>query len=256
MSENHNSLQDHKYCSSQCNGDSPVPTDTNSNDDGRISNGAENDSTLVFYNSALNKVNNVEAQRERRNMTAKERRANMSDEQKAIANAKRAEYQRKRRAEVKASEPGKHETTLMKQREYHHNTIEVRHEKQREYRENTIEVRHHNEKLFRRDNSDKIAENRRNKLQEMKASDPEKYENHLARRREYQNKRYAQMKDAELKLQNMAEVEDDDINIRHLQNLAVKRRKLIDAAIENRRNNKRTKWVQILQVWDEDHPCQ
>ena len=92
----------------------------------------------------------------------------------------------------------------------------------------------------------------------MKSSDPENYEKHLARRRDYQRKRYAQMKDAEMHLlQNDSELEDDeDTNIEQLQQLALKRRKLIDSTIQYRRNNKRTKWVQILQEWDDDHPCQ
>jgi CHASE3 domain sensor protein len=66
------------------------------------------------------------------------------------------------------------------------------------------------------------------------------------------------MKDAEMRLlQNDSEVQDDEeTNIEQLQQLASKRRKLIDSAIQYKRNNKRTKWVQILQEWDDDHPCQ
>ena len=107
--------------------------------------------------------------------------------------------------------------------------------------------------MYRSENSQDIAEKRRNKLQEMKASDPEKYENHLAHRREYQRKRYAEMKNAEKRLLNTSALENDadDVNIEELQNLASKRQKLLDAA----NNYKRRKWVQVPQVWDEDYPC-
>ena len=190
-------------------------------------------------------------------MRERERRANLTEEQRAIINAKDAERQRKKRAEIKASDHCKYEERLEKQRAYHQNTIEERLEKQKEYYQDTIEERQAKQKEYRSHNSDTIAENRRNKLHEMKYSDPERYENHLARRREYQSNRYAKMKDAEKLLQNASDLlDDEDINVEELQNLANKRRKLIDAANENKRNNKCVKWVQIQQFWDEDHPCQ
>ena len=62
-------------------------------------------------------------------MREKERRANLSEEQRIITNAKDAERQRKKRAEIKASDHNKYEERLEKQRAYHQNTIEVRHQK-------------------------------------------------------------------------------------------------------------------------------
>ena len=61
------------------------------------------------------------------------------------------------------------------------------------------------------------------------------------------------MKNAEKRLQNTSalEIDEDDVNIEELQNLASKRQKLLHAA----NNYKRRKWVQVPQVWDEDYPC-
>ena len=227
---------------------------------------------IYYLTNTFTTVDKTAAQRERNKLRERERRANLSEDQRAIIKAKNNERQRKKWAEIKASDKNKYEERLEKQRAYHQNTIEERLEKQKEYYletiekrqakqkeyyQDTIEERQAKQKEYRSHNSDTIAENRRIKLQEMKASDPERYENHLARRREYQRNRYAKMKDAEKRLQNASELlDEEDINVEELQNLANKRRKLIDAANENKRNNKCVKWVQIQQFWDEDHPCQ
>ena len=173
--------------SSSNNREFVTPDNQNNINDDECTRATSTQQSLEFNN--ILQSNSLAIQREKRKLRQRERRANMSDEQRAIANSKHAEYMRKRRADVKLT-------------------------------------------------------------------DSENYENHLARRREYQRKRYALMKDAETRLQNDIVPEGEDVNIEQLQNLALKRRKLIDASIRNRRNNKRAKWVPILQIWDEDHPCQ
>jgi hypothetical protein len=63
----------------------------------------------------------------------------MSDEQRAIAKAKQAEYMRKKRAEVKASNSEKYEKNLARHRKYYEKTKEQRLAQQKEYRSNMSE---------------------------------------------------------------------------------------------------------------------
>ena len=88
----------------------------------------------------------------------------------------------------------------------------------------------------------------------MKSSNPEIYENHLANRRDYQRKRYEEMKNAEIQLQSGSSLGDEDIE--KLTNLANKRRKLIHANTVYQQTNKQSRWVQVPQEWDEEYPCQ
>jgi hypothetical protein len=88
----------------------------------------------------------------------------------------------------------------------------------------------------------------------MKSSNPEIYENHLANRRDYQRKRYEEMKNAEIQLQSESSLGDEDIE--KLTNLANKRRKLIHANTVYQQTNKQSRWVQVPQEWDEEYPCQ
>ena len=230
--KNYRTFEEYKNSSSY-NGE-PAPENTSNCDDNNSSKPTQN---KTFNDNIIDKI---AAQREKRNLRDKERRANMSEEQRASMKAKSAEYERKKWAEMKASsDPTMYEERLEKQREYHQNKIVMRHEKQKEYRTQN-------------------AEYRRNKLLEMKSSDPEAYERHLANRREYQRKRYAAMKNADIQIRNRTvdgNEDEEDVNIEELQNLANKRRKLIDTSIQYKRNNKRSKWVDIPQVWDEEHPC-
>ena len=200
--------------------------------------------TVVFVDKEDKEDETIAAQKEKRLIRQRERRANLSEEQRVITKAKAAEMQRKRRAEIKASDPTKYEEYLRKQREYNSKSIEQRCAKERDdyrYQSSFVDI-------------SAGSHNRKNKIQEAKSSStPETY---LARKRDYKNRRYAEMKNAEIQLRNGSAMENENINIEELQNLANKRRKLIDAAIEYRRKNRRSKWVPIAQVWDEDHPCQ
>ena len=100
----------------------------------------------------------------------------------------------------------------------------------------------------------KKAEQQRKRRAEMKSSNPEIYENHLANRRVYQRKRYEEMKNAEIQLQSESSLGDEDIE--KLTNLANKRRKLIHANKVYQQTNKQSRWVQVPQEWDEEYPCQ
>ena len=100
----------------------------------------------------------------------------------------------------------------------------------------------------------KKAEKQRKRRAEIKASNPEMYENHLANRREYQRKRYEEMKNAENQLQSGISLPDEDIE--RLSNLANKRRKLIHTSTVHQQTNKQSRWVKVPQEWDEEYPCQ
>jgi len=100
----------------------------------------------------------------------------------------------------------------------------------------------------------KKAEQQRKRRAEMKSSDPEIYEDHLANRRDYRRKRYEEMKNAEIQLQSESSLGDEDIE--KLTNLANKRRKHIHANTVYQQTNKQRRWVQVPQEWDEEYPCQ
>ncbi len=93
-------------------------------------------------------------------------------------------------------------------------------------------------------------------------------EKRYAQSRIYKKARYAQLKDAEVKLKAIiegvdneiaAEVSTSDNDIHQLQQLATRRQQILDYGREYsktyRQNNHRRPWVPIQQVWDEDNPC-
>jgi hypothetical protein len=68
---------------------------------------------------------------------------------------------------------------------------------------------------------------------------------------EYNRKKHREMKDAEEQL-IIASSSSHTPNIPELQRLADKRQRIL----AKKRNNKARKWVNIPQVWDENNPCQ
>ncbi len=71
----------------------------------------------------------------------------------------------------------------------------------------------------------------------MKSSNPEIYENHLANQRDYQRKRYEEMKNAEIQLQSESSLGDEDIE--KLTNLAEENRASINAKKAEQQRNRR-----------------
>jgi hypothetical protein len=134
-----------------------------------------------------------------------------------------------------------------------------------------------------------IREKNRQKRVDMKSLNPAKYEESLAKMRQYhkntrdqrlakqkeyrQNRseehrdaarikhneysrtKYREMKDAEEQLilcHNTSSASHSTANIPELQRLADKRQRIL----AHNRNNKSRKWVNIRQLWDENNPCQ
>ena len=201
-------------------------------------------------------VNNKENDKLRK----REFRANMSEENRASINAKKAEQQRKRRAEMKSSNPEIYENHLANQRDYQRKRYEEMKNAEIQLQSETSLGDEDIEKLTnlaeenRASINAKKAEQQRKRRAEMKSSNPEIYENHLANQRDYQRKRYEEMKNAEIQLQSETSLGDEDIE--KLTNLANKRRKLIHANKVYQQTNKQSRWVQVPQEWDEEYPCQ
>ena len=143
----------------------------------------------------------------------------MSDEQRAIAKAKQAEYMRKKRAEVKASDSEKYEKNLARHRKYYEKTKEQRLAQQKEYRSNMSE---------------------------------EKIENNRIKHTNYSRSKYREMRDAEEQLDRRPTMLTDEPDLQKLQRSANKRQQIL----ADTRNYKSRKWTNIEQVWDEDFPCQ
>ena len=85
-------------------------------------------------------------------------------------------------------------------------------------------------------------------------------EKRYAQSRIYKKARHTQLKDAEVKFLQAAEIstsESDDIQ--QLQQLAARRQQILAYGREYgrtyRQNHYRRPWVSIQQVWDEDNPC-
>ena len=209
MSHNYRSFEDFKNSSSY-NGESFEDYVNSSRSSYNVECLPEANQNSLLYNSTIEKL---EAQKEKRRIRQRERRANLSEEQHAIVKTRAAELKRNKLTELKASsDPTKYEQHLEKHREYCRKSIQLR--------------------------------------------TPEIHKTILANKRDNERKRYTEMKTAEIQIRDAIILENEDVNIEELQTLASKRRKVIDATIQNRRQNKRSKWVQVLQVWDEEHPCQ
>ena len=191
-----------------------------------------------------------------------EKLTNLAEENRAsIINAKKAEQQRKRRAEMKSSNPEIYENHLANRRVYQRKRYEEMKNAEIQLQSESSLGDEDIEKLtnLAEENRASIinakkAEQQRKRRAEMKSSNPEIYENHLANRRDYQRKRYEEMKNAEIQLQSESSLGNEDIE--KLTNLANKRRKLIHANTVYQQTNKQSRWVQVPQEWDEEYPCQ
>ena len=186
----------------------------------------------------VRKINLLTAQRrrEQRTLRQRERRENMSDEQRAIAKAKQAEYMRTKRAEVKASDPEKYEKNLARHRKYYEKTKEQRLAQQKEYRSNMSEE----------EKQQRLAQQKeyRNNMSE------EEIENNRMKHTKYSRSKYREMRDAEEQLESPTLLTDEP-DLQKMQRTANKRQQIL----AHTRNYKSRKWTNIEQVWDEDFPC-
>ena len=170
-------------------------------------------------------------------MRQRERRENMSDEQRAIAKAKQAEYMRKKRAEVKASDSEKYEKNLARHRKYYEKTKEQRLAQQKEYRSNMSEEEKQQRLAQQKEYRSNMSE--------------EEIENNRIIHTKYSRSKYREMRDAEEQLDRPTLL-TDELDLQKLQRSANKRQQILAYT----RNYKSRKWTNIEQVWDEEFPCQ
>jgi hypothetical protein len=160
----------------------------------------------------------------------------MSDEQRAIAKAKQAEYMRKKRAEEKVSDPEKYEKNLARHRKYYEKTKEQRLAQQKEYRNNMSEEEKQQRLAQQKEYRSNMSE--------------EEIENNRIKHTKYIRSKYREMRDAEEQLESPTLLTDEPY-LQKLQRSANKRQQIL----AHTRNYKSRKWTNIEQVWDEDFPC-
>jgi hypothetical protein len=161
----------------------------------------------------------------------------MSDEQRAIAKAKQAEYMRKKRAEEKASDPEKYEKNLARHRKYYEKTKEQRLAQQKEYRSNMSEEEKQQRLAQQKEYRSNMSE--------------EEIENNRIKHTKYSRSKYREMRDAEEQLESPTLLTDEPDDLQKMQRSANKRQQIL----AHTRNYKSRKWTNIEQVWDEDFPC-
>ena len=169
-------------------------------------------------------------------MRQRERRENMSDEQRAIAKAKQAEYMRKKRAEVKASDSEKYEKNLARHRKYYEKTKEQRLAQQKEYRSNMSEEEKQQRLAQQKEYRSNMSE--------------EEIQNNRIKHTKYSRSKYKEMRDAEEQLESPTLLTDEP-DLQKMQRSANRRQQIL----AHTRNYKSRKWTNIEQVWDEDFPC-
>ena len=181
----------------------------------------------------------------------------MSDEQRAIAKAKQAEYMRKKRAEVKASDSEKYEKNLARHRKYYEKTKEQRLAQQKEYRSNMSEEEKQQRLAQQKEYRSNMSEEKKQQLlaqqKEYRSNmSEEEIENNRIIHTKYSRSKYREMRDAEEQLDRRPTMLTDEPDLQKLQRSANKRQQIL----ADTRNYKSRKWTNIEQVWDEDFPCQ
>eukprot|EP01035_Chromulina_nebulosa_P037257 gene37257-50284_t len=213
--------------------------------------------------------------KEKERIKRQQQRANLSNEEQSIRREKGAEQHRIKRQQQRANLSNEEQSIRReKDAEQHRN----KYQEQKSF----ILQNHHlsNNKLFLNNRRPKINENGDDEdiiedevedknedgednsdfavadhVKDWKAYREKRY----AKSRIYKKARYAQLKDAEVKLLKAAENSTSDSDIQKLQQLATRRQQILAYGREYgrtyRQNHNRRQWVPIQQVWDEDNPC-
>jgi hypothetical protein len=213
--------------------------------------------------------------KEKERIKRQQQRANLSNEEQSIRREKGAEQRRIKRQQQRANLSNEEQSIRReKDAEQHRN----KYQEQKSF----ILQNHHlsNNKLFLNNRQPKIHENGDDEdiiedevedknedgednsdfavadhVKDWKAYREKRY----AKSRIYKKARYAQLKDAEVKLLKAAENSTSDSDIQKLQQLATRRQQILAYGREYgrtyRQNHNRRQWVPIQQVWDEDNPC-
>jgi len=253
-------------------------TNKNSNNNNGEKGLEEENSKIVKQNSEEKKQQN----REKNKLRMQEHRANLSEEQKQ---QEREKKRLKRQEERRILSEEQKQQVREKERLKRQQERRILSEEERSIRREENALQHRNK--YQEENSfiQKYFDKNDNEVDD---DDEEEYENEVesraaairakdwigyrekryAQSRIYKKARYAQVKDAEIKLkaiiegvdnETAVEISTSDNDIHQLQQLATRRQQILDYGREYsktyRQNHYRRSWVPIQQVWDEDKPC-
>jgi hypothetical protein len=253
-------------------------TNKNSNNNNGEKGLEEENSKIVKQNSEEKKQQN----REKNKLRMQEHRANLSDEQKQqVREKERLKRQQERRILSEEQKQQVREKERLKRQQERR----ILSEEERSIRKEENALQHRNkyqeensfiQKYFDKNDNDvddDDDEEYENEVDSRAAADRAKdwiayREKRYAQSRIYKKARYAQAKDAEIKLkaiiegvdnETAVEISTSDNDIHQLQQLATRRQQILDYGREYsktyRQNHHRRSWVPIQQVWDEDNPC-
>ncbi len=191
------------------------------------------------------------------NQKQRERRANLSDEKRALIRAKNASQHRNKYQEEKAFLK-RHLDDNNNKLKSNRNNIQCGDDKKGEDDANREDDEDEDEdEDGEGENEDQqAAADRVNALLLSR-------QKNIERNRNYKKARYDQLKHAQEKLKEISNNEDDvnEHNIQQLQLLAGKRRQNLEygrqytQTYRQNRLHQHRRWVPIQQLWDEDNPC-
>ena len=237
-----------------------MSSNKNSNDNNGEKRLEEESSKKVTNKEKLNSEEKKQQNREKNKLRIQKHRANLSEEQKQQLREKvRLKRQQERRilSEEERSIRRREEDAQQHRNKYQEENSFI----QKYFDKNDNEVDDDDEEEYENEVESRAAADR--------AKDWIGYrEKRYAQSRIYKKARYAQVKDAEIKLkaiiegvdnETAVEISTSDNDIHQLQQLATRRQQILDYGREYgktyRQNNHRRPWVPIQQVWDEDNPC-